>query len=330
MIIYQRNLGIANIFSLIFSFYLLFFFAGEAFTRARGMLIINVLYLRSPEDFMGAKILKKELIAPSVYRIEVHAPEVARKHQAGQFVILRVSEKGERIPLTVLDKDPRTGVITIVFQVVGKTTMMLEDLNAGDEILNLVGPLGKPTEIRNFGQVVCIAGGVGCACVYPIAKALKEAGNHLVTILGGRTSQHLILENELARLSDRLEISTDDGSKGFHGFVSDVFLQMLGRGEQIDYVLAVGPVLMMKAICDITRERGIKTVVSLNSVMVDGTGMCGSCRVIVGGATKFACVDGPEFDGADVDFENLIARLRAYKEYEDRSRDFYASKAARH
>jgi ferredoxin--NADP+ reductase len=275
---------------------------------------------------MGAKILKKELIAPSVYRIEVEAPEVSRKHLAGQFVILRVSDRGERIPLTVLDKDPQRGVITIVFQVVGKTTMMLEDLQVGDEILNLVGPLGKPTEIRNFGRVVCIAGGVGCACVYPIAKALKEAGSHLVTILGGRTHQHLILEEDLARLSDNLVITTDDGSKGMHGFVSDAFRQLLDRGEKVDYVLAVGPVLMMKAICDITRERNIHTVVSLNSIMVDGTGMCGACRVIVGGATRFACVDGPEFDGADVDFQSLIDRSRAYKEQEDKARETYAQK----
>jgi ferredoxin--NADP+ reductase len=201
---------------------------------------------------------------------------------------------------------------------------MLEDLKVGDEILNLVGPLGKPTEIRNFGHVVCIAGGVGCACVYPIAKALKEAGNHLVTILGGRTHQHLILEEDLARLSDRLVITTDDGSKGLHGFVSDAFKQMLDRGEKIDYVLAVGPILMMKAICDITRDRHIHTVVSLNSIMVDGTGMCGACRVVVGGATRFACVDGPEFDGADVDFKILIDRLQAYREMEDRAREDYA------
>jgi ferredoxin--NADP+ reductase len=277
---------------------------------------------------MGAKILKKELIAPSVYRIEVEAAEVARKHRAGQFVILRINDRGERIPLTVLDKDPQKGIITIVFQVVGKTTMMLEDLKVGDEILNLVGPLGKPTEIRNFGHVVCIAGGVGCACVYPIAKALKEAGNHLVTILGGRTHQHLILEEDLARLSDKLVITTDDGSKGIHGFVSDAFKQMLDRGEKVDYVLAVGPVLMMKAICDITRERKIHTVVSLNSIMVDGTGMCGACRVGVGGVTRFACVDGPEFDGADVDFQILIDRLRAYKEMEDRAREEYAKARA--
>ena len=272
---------------------------------------------------MGSKILKKELIAPSVYRIEVASPQIAKKHQAGQFVILRVNEKGERIPLTVLDKDPQAGVITIVYQVVGKTTMMLEDLNAGDEILDVVGPLGNPTEIENFGNAVCIAGGVGCACVFPIAKALKQAGNHLVTILGGRTSKHLILEKELAGFSDRLEVCTDDGSQGRKGFVSDVFKDMLDRGDKIDYVLAVGPVLMMKAICDLAKTRNVKTVVSLNAIMVDGTGMCGSCRVHVGGQTKFACVDGPEFDGADVDFKNLISRLRAYKEMEDMAREVY-------
>jgi len=277
---------------------------------------------------MGSKILSKELIAPSVYRIEVSAPQVSKKHKAGQFVILRVNDRGERIPLTVLDKDPARGVITIVFQVVGKTTMMLEDLQVGDEILDLVGPLGNPTEIENFGNAVCIAGGVGCACVYPIAKALKQAGNHLVTILGGRTHKHLILEKELEKISDRLEIATDDGSKGVHGFVSDVFKAMLAKGEKIDYLLAVGPVMMMKVICDIAKENKIRTVVSLNAIMVDGTGMCGSCRVHVGGQTKFACVDGPEFDGSNVDFQNLINRLRAYKEMEDLAREVYSEHRA--
>ena len=266
---------------------------------------------------MPARILNKERLAPSIYRIVLDAPLIARKHRAGQFVILRVSPTGERIPLTVLDKDPAAGTIAIVFQVVGKSTMMLEDLEAGQEVLDLVGPLGHPTEVHDFGHAVCIAGGVGNACVYPIAKALEEAGNHVVSILGGRTAEHLTLEAEFAATSDRLDICTDDGSKGLHGFVSHRFLQMLEAREKVDYVLAVGPILMMKAICDITRERAIKTVVSLNAVMVDGTGMCGSCRVQVAGKTRFACVDGPEFDGADVDFKNLVSRLRAYKAMED-------------
>jgi len=274
---------------------------------------------------MPARILNKERLAPSISRIVLDAPLIARKHRAGQFVILRVSPTGERIPLTVLDKDPAAGTIAIVFQVVGKTTMMLEDLEAGQEVLDLVGPLGRPTEVHNFGHAVCIAGGVGNACVYPIAKALKEAGNHVVSILGGRTAEHLTLEREFAATSDRLDICTDDGSKGLHGFVSHRFLQMLEAREKVDYVLAVGPILMMKAICDITRERAIKTVVSLNAIMVDGTGMCGSCRVQVAGKTRFACVDGPEFDGADVDFKNLISRLRAYKAMEDESRELYAA-----
>ncbi|MBM3312484.1 MAG: sulfide/dihydroorotate dehydrogenase-like FAD/NAD-binding protein [Candidatus Aminicenantes bacterium] len=274
---------------------------------------------------MPARILNKERLAPSITRIVLDAPLIARKHRAGQFVILRVSPTGERIPLTVLDKDPAAGTIAIVFQVVGKSTMMLEDLEAGQEVLDLVGPLGRPTEVHNFGHAVCIAGGVGNACVYPIAKALKEAGNHVVSILGGRTAEHLTLESEFAATSDRLDICTDDGSKGLHGFVSHRFLQMLEAREKVDYVLAVGPILMMKAICDITRERAIKTVVSLNAVMVDGTGMCGSCRVQVAGKTRFACVDGPEFDGADVDFKNLISRLRAYKAMEDESRELYAA-----
>jgi len=274
---------------------------------------------------MPARILAKECIAPSIYRIALDAPLIARKHRAGQFIILRIDPTGERIPLTVLDKDPVAGTIEVVFQAVGKTTMRLADLPVGAEILDLVGPLGRPTEIHPFGRAVCIAGGVGNACVYPIAKALKEAGNSVVTIMGARTAEHLTLEAEFAAISDRLDICTDDGSKGLHGFVSHRLLQMLEAGEKIDYVLAVGPVLMMKAICDITRERGIKTVVSLNAVMVDGTGMCGSCRVQVGGKTRFACVDGPEFDGTDVDFKNLASRLRAYQAQEGESRALFES-----
>jgi len=272
---------------------------------------------------MGSKILRKEQLAPEVFLMELNAPEIARKHRAGQFIILRVNDRGERIPLTVADKNPDKGTITLIFQVVGKTTMMLSDLNTGEEISDLVGPLGNPTEVEYFGTVVCIGGGVGVAPLYPIAKALKQAGNHLVSIIGARSANLLILEEEMNAISDRLEITTDDGTKGFHGFVSEVLKKMIDRGEKIDLVIAIGPVPMMKAVVKLTKETGLKTIVSLNPIMIDGTGMCGGCRVLVGGQTKFACVDGPEFDGQLVDFDNLTARLKTYREMEDLSKEHY-------
>jgi len=272
---------------------------------------------------MGSKILRKEQLAPEIFLMELNAPEIARKHRAGQFIILRVNDKGERIPLTVADKNPEKGTITLIFQVVGKTTMMLSDLSVGDEISDLVGPLGNPTEVEYFGTVVCIGGGVGVAPLYPIAKALKQAGNHLVSIIGARSANLLILEEEINAISDRLEITTDDGSKGFHGFVSEVLKKMIDRGEKIDLVIAIGPVPMMKAVVKLTKETGLKTIVSLNPIMIDGTGMCGGCRVLVGGQTKFACVDGPEFDGQLVDFDNLTARLKTYREMEDLAKEHY-------
>ena len=278
---------------------------------------------------MGSKILTNQKIAPEIFSMRLVAPQIAKKHRAGQFVILRVGDRGERIPLTVVDKDPPAGTITLMYQVVGKTTMWLSDLKAGDEIKDLVGPLGNPTELENFGNAVAIGGGVGCACVYPIAKALKETGNHLVSIWGARTQDHLLLEKEMAAISDRLEICTDDGSKGIHGFVSEVLKKMLERGDKIDYVIAVGPVPMMRAIAELTRGPGIKTIVSLNSIMVDGTGMCGSCRVLVGGERKFACVDGPEFDAHKVDFKNMMTRLRVYKDLEDLAKEKYQQERAR-
>jgi len=272
---------------------------------------------------MGSKILRKEQLAPEVFLMELNAPEIARKHRAGQFIILRVNDRGERIPLTVADKNPDKGTLTLIFQVVGKTTMMLSDLNTGEEISDLVGPLGNPTEVEYFGTVVCIGGGVGVAPLYPIAKALKQAGNHLVSIIGARSANLLILEEEMNAISDRLEITTDDGTKGFHGFVSEVLKKMIDRGEKIDLVIAIGPVPMMKAVVKLTKETGLKTIVSLNPIMIDGTGMCGGCRVLVGGQTKFACVDGPEFDGQLVDFDNLTARLKTYREMEDLSKEHY-------
>ncbi|MCX7981938.1 MAG: sulfide/dihydroorotate dehydrogenase-like FAD/NAD-binding protein [Syntrophales bacterium] len=263
-----------------------------------------------------AKILKKEVISDGIFRMDIEAPEIARRRKAGQFVILRLNEKGERIPLTIVDSNPEEGSITIIFQVVGHTTALLSHLIEGEEILDLQGPLGNPTEIKNYGHAVCIGGGVGVGVVYPITKALKESGNRVTSIIGARSKDLLILEKEMAAISDRLIVTTDDGSYGFRGFVSQALAELLEKGEKIDCVFAIGPVPMMKAVSECTRPYGIKTYVSLNAIMVDGTGMCGACRVSVGEQTKFTCVDGPEFDGHEVDFDLLMKRLRMYCEQE--------------
>ena len=262
------------------------------------------------------KITEKTFLQESVVRMVLEAPEIARKRKAGQFVVLMIDEKGERIPLTIVDSDGGKGTLTIIFQVVGKTTACLAELNPGDHILHVLGPLGHPTEVENFGTSVCVGGGVGVGVVYPIAAALKNAGNKVISIIGARTKDLLILEEEMGRVSDRLLVATDDGSCGFHGFVSAVLQNVIDAGEKIDRVFAVGPVPMMRVVCDVTRPHGIKTIVSLNPIMVDATGMCGACRVSVGGATKFGCVDGPEFDGHQVDFDLLTSRLRMYCEQE--------------
>ncbi|MDD5101110.1 MAG: sulfide/dihydroorotate dehydrogenase-like FAD/NAD-binding protein, partial [Syntrophales bacterium] len=248
---------------------------------------------------------------------------IARKRRAGQFVILKMDEKGERIPLTIVDSDEKTGTLTIIFQVVGKSTAALACLKAGDALLDLQGPLGNPTEIENFGHVVCIGGGVGVGVVYPLAAALKKAGNNVTSIIGSRTKSLLILEEEMKKVSDRLIVATDDGSYGFHGFVSAVLQNLIDAKEKIDRVYAIGPVPMMRVLCNVTKPHGIPTVVSLNSIMVDATGMCGACRVSVGGKTKFTCVDGPEFDGHQVDFELLANRLRMYASQEKQSMEAY-------
>lgn len=273
---------------------------------------------------MGRKVVDKEQLAPNVIRMRVEAPEIAQKHRAGQFIVLRVNETGERIPLTVADTDPAQGTITLIFQVVGKTTMLLRDVPVGGEILDLVGPLGTPTHVEKFGTAVCVCGGIGTAPLYPIAKALKQAGNKVISIVGAQKANLLILEKEMQAVSDVLYISTDDGSKGFHGLVTDVLKQkILDAGEKVDYIIAIGPLPMMKAVANTTRPYGVKTMVSLNSIMIDGTGMCGGCRVMVGGERKFTCVDGPEFDGHQVDFDNLGARLKTYREMEELSRKEY-------
>jgi ferredoxin--NADP+ reductase len=258
------------------------------------------------------KIIENKKLSESVVKIVLAAPVIAQKRKAGQFIILKINEKGERIPLTIVDSDAEAGTITVIFQIVGKTTAVLAKMKAGDTIQDVQGPLGNPTEIKNYGRVVCIGGGVGVGVVYPLASALKKAGNEVISIIGSRTKDLLILEKEMGAISDKLIVATDDGSYGFHGFVSQVLQEMIDKGEKIDRVFAIGPVPMMKVVSDVTRPPGIKTIVSLNSIMVDATGMCGACRVVVGGKTKFTCVDGPEFDGHEVDFKLLADRLKMY------------------
>ena len=267
-------------------------------------------------------IRKKQLLSPGVYRYEVDAPRVAEKTQPGQFVILRTHEEGERIPLTVADFDREKGVLTLIFQVVGASTELLAQMEEGDAILDLVGPLGQKSHIASgLGTVVCIGGGIGVAPVYPITRGMKEAGNRVISIIGAKSQDILIMEKEMRAASDETLVTTDDGSYGIKGFVTTALKELLTRGERIDLVYAIGPVVMMKSVADVTRPLGIKTIVSLNPIMVDGTGMCGGCRVQVGGETKFACVDGPEFDGAIVDFAGLQARQGMYREMEARARE---------
>ncbi len=269
------------------------------------------------------KIVRKKVLNPIVKLFEVEAPDVAKVCQPGQFVMIRVNETGERIPLTVADFDREKGTVTIVFQEVGKTTRLLGTLNEGDYILDFVGPLGRPTHVENIGTVCVIGGGCGTAIAYPVARAFKEAGNHLITINGARTMDLLIYRDEMKAISDEFYETTDDGSCGVHGFVTTVLGDLIQKGRKIDLVFAVGPAIMMKFVAKTTEPTGIKTIVSLNSIMVDGTGMCGACRVNVDGQMKFACVDGPEFDGHKVDFNELLGRLGAYKEQEAKALELW-------
>jgi len=262
------------------------------------------------------KILAREDLAPSVHLFKMAAPAVAAKAQAGQFVVVRIDEKGERIPLTIADWDKAKGTVTIVFMEVGATTARLALLKEGDAITDFVGPLGVPAEIDSYGTVVCVAGGVGAAPVAPVARALKKAGNKVITILGARSQDLLFWEDVLSGVSDRMIVTTDDGSYGRKGVVTEPLKEILESGEKIDRVVAIGPVVMMKFCSLTTAPSGVKTIVSLNPIMVDGTGMCGCCRVAVGGETKFACVDGPDFDGHKVDWELLAARQRIYLDEE--------------
>jgi len=268
-------------------------------------------------------IVETKLLAAAVKQFKIYAPDIAKKRKPGQFVVLRINEEGERIPLTIADADPEAGTITIIFQEVGKSTEHLGKLKAGEAIADLIGPLGVPTHVEKFGTVVCIGGGIGIAPVYPIARAMREAGNTVISIIGARTKNLLILEEEMAKVSHALKISTDDGSYGYHGFVSDVLQNMLDEGMHMDLVVAIGPVPMMRVVCNVTRNHKIKTIVSLNPIMVDATGMCGACRVSVGGRTRFVCVDGPEFDGHEVNFAELVKRQRAYLEQEKLALEIY-------
>jgi len=257
-------------------------------------------------------IVKKMDLSHDVYWIDVDAPYVARKAQPGQFVITRVGGMGERIPLTIADSDPDAGTITLVFQEVGKSTMVMGGLNQGDKLDDVVGPLGLPSHIEKLGLVVCVGGGIGIAPVHPIARGFKEAGSKVISILGARSKDLLIMENEMIKASSEVKVCTDDGSYGQQGFVTNVLEDLIKEGSPIDVVVAIGPVPMMAAVSKLTKPYGIKTMVSLNPIMVDGTGMCGACRVTVGGEVKFACVDGPDFDGHQVDFAELRLRQRMY------------------
>jgi ferredoxin--NADP+ reductase len=261
------------------------------------------------------RIAATAVLGPGVKQFEVVAPRIARKQLPGQFVIVRVHEEGERIPLTIKASDRERGTITLVVQAIGKTTSLLNELDAGDAILDVVGPLGKPSEIERFGRCVVIGGGVGTAIALPIARALKDAGNQVTAILGARTSELLLLESEVRDASHEVHVMTDDGSYGEQGVVTQKLAELISR-QAIDYVLAIGPVPMMKAVAEVTRPPGIRTVVSLNSIMVDGTGMCGGCRVLIGGESRFACVDGPEFDAHLVDFQILVQRNAMYRDSE--------------
>ncbi|MDD5660076.1 MAG: sulfide/dihydroorotate dehydrogenase-like FAD/NAD-binding protein [Actinomycetota bacterium] len=278
---------------------------------------------------MSNKIIRKEKLAENIFSFTLDAPQIAKNSNPGQFVIIRINETGERIPLTIAEADKADGTIRIISMSIGKTTMFLSGLNIGDAIKDLLGPLGQKSRIDKFGSVVCIGGGVGIAPLLPITKALKEKGNDTVSIIGARDKDSLILEKEMSLASNEIHICTDDGSKGYKGFVSKRLSELITKKDgkdpcyKFDRAIAIGPPIMMKAVCDVTAKFNIKTIVSLNSVMIDGTGMCGTCRVEVGGQTKFACVDGPEFDGFLVNFDLLIARQNYYLKEEREAVEYF-------
>jgi NAD(P)H-flavin reductase len=262
------------------------------------------------------EILELRKLAPQINLLKLNVPLITQKAKAGQFVVLRINEEGERIPMSITDLNSQTGILTIIFQEVGKSTAYLATLKKGDVLMDVVGPLGVPTHIENFGTSVCVGGGIGIAPIHFVAKSLKQVGNKVISIIGARSKNLLILEEGMRKLSDQLLISTDDGSYGHHGFVTDLLTKLFSEKIKIDFIMAIGPVVMMKAVCKVTALWGIKTVVSLNPIMVDATGMCGACRVTVGGKTKFACVDGPDFDGNQVDFDELLKRQAMYVKQE--------------
>jgi ferredoxin/flavodoxin---NADP+ reductase len=262
------------------------------------------------------RIINKQKLAPTIRRIDVEAPYVTRHAKAGQFIMLRVDEEGERIPMTIADFDRKKGIVTVIYQVVGATTKKLDQLEAGDELHDFVGPLGRPSKIEGLKRALVIGGGVGCAIAYPTSKALFEQGTHVDAIIGFRNKDLVILEHDFVRVTNHLDVMTDDGSYQNKGFVTDRLAELLKDGRRYDEVFAIGPLIMMKRVSEITRPYGIKTTVSMNPIMVDGTGMCGGCRLTVGLETKFACVDGPEFDGHQVDFDEVMRRNRMYVDEE--------------
>lgn len=274
------------------------------------------------------KIVEKDDLSSTISRFRIEAPFIARKRKAGNFIMVRLHEGGERIPLTIADSNPSEGTITIIVQAVGKTTKELCTMKAGSFVLDVVGPLGNPTPIENYGTVICVGGGVGTAELYPIAKALKDAGNIVHTIIGARSRDLVILENEMREVSTALYVTTDDGSYARKGFVTDQLKDVLDAPHLIKAVYAIGPLPMMKAVANLTRPYGVHTLVSLNTIMVDGTGMCGGCRVTVNGQMRFACVDGPEFDGHKVDFDELMMRNRTYVDLERISDDQHQCRLA--
>jgi ferredoxin--NADP+ reductase len=275
------------------------------------------------------RVIVKEAFSPGVWHLVVENPEIAAKARAGQFVIIRIAENGERIPLTIADADPKAGTISLVVQEIGKTTAQLGDVAPGSSLADVAGPLGHPTELANYGTVAVVGGGVGIAAIFPIARALAGAGNQVISILGARNKEILFWVNRFEEFSARVLVTTDDGSSGNKGFVTDVLRDLLDRGTALDRVWAVGPVVMMEAVSKVTVPRSIPTIVSLNPVMVDGTGMCGACRVTVGGKTRFVCVDGPEFEAADVDFKELRSRLSYYRPEEKESFTSYCRRTGR-
>lgn len=272
------------------------------------------------------EILENITLAENVNRFRVYAPEIVKRRQAGQFVIIRINEDGERIPLTIADTDPETGSLSLVVQAVGKSTAQMAKMAAGSVLTDVVGPLGSPTHIEKVGTVVMVAGGIGIAPAHPIAQAMKAAGNRVVSILGARNKDLLIMEAEMQAASDEVLICTDDGSSGQHGLVTDVLKDLIAKAGKPDLAVTIGPPIMMKFVCLLTKEHGIPTVASVNPIMIDGTGMCGGCRVTVGGKTKFGCVDGPEFDGHQIDFDEMMQRQAFYRDQEKLAYERYQHK----